>query len=477
MILQWSAINKATVELADAKSAFLQGDGTEMDETKPVYAKAIAEIAAAFDIPDGSAIRIAKAVYGFGNAPRSWFFSVHRQLTEKGGIACKSEPCIWVFTRADQTVLALVGAYVDDFIIAGNHSDRDFLALREDIKNMYRWGPWHKGWFVMCGVRIIQKLDYSFTLDQGTYVHESLHLIEQPKGPERPATEKEVSQMRGAHGGLQWKVTQTGPQFASALNALQGQINTATTKTIKETNDLIKAAKAHDYPITVHNHGFCDWKQLAHVMWTDSAQGDRPDGRSTGGYIAGFAIKQEVERGSWFDLSLTTWSTSKLPRVARSSLAAEIQEACIAEDESYLIRLMWAEVNGQGDVDAESAINLVPSFLITDAKALFDAIQSETSALGLKERRSGIELLGLKENLVRNQTCLRWVNSGAMLADPMTKGKMRYLLEEFLRNPRWKIVDDPKFESFRKRKLDGGDAFDKPLKKTPAKPDSESDSD
>ena len=64
-----------------------------------------------------------------------------------------------------------------------------------------------------------------------------------------------------------------------------------------------------------------------------------------------------------------------------------------------------------------------------------------------------------------------------MLADPMTKGKMRYLLEEFLRNPKWKIVDDPKFESFRKRKLDGGDAFDKPPKKTPVKPESESDSD
>jgi hypothetical protein len=54
---------------------------------------------------------------------------------------------------------------------------------------------------------------------------------------------------------MQWKVTQTGPQFAAALDALQEEINTATTKTIKETNDLIKAAQTHDYPITVHNHG------------------------------------------------------------------------------------------------------------------------------------------------------------------------------------------------------------------------------
>ena len=38
---------------------------------------------------------------------------------------------------------------------------------------------------------------------------------------------------------------------------------------------------------------------------------------------------------------------------------------------------------------------------------------------------------------------------------------MRYVLEEFLRKPQWKLVDDQKFESFRKRKANGGNAFDK----------------
>ena len=48
-----------------------------------------------------------------------------------------------------------------------------------------------------------------------------------------------------------------------------------------------------------------------------------------------------------------------------------------------------------------------------------------------------------------------------MLADGMTKGKMRHMIEEFLRNPSWKLVDDEKFQSFKKRKADGSDAFDK----------------
>ena len=59
----------------------------------------------------------------------------------------------------------------------------------------------------------------------------------------------------------------------------------------------------------------------------------------------------------------------------------------------------------------------------------------------------------------RNGTNLKWVNSGAMLADSMTKGKMRHLVEEFLRNPSWKLVDDPKFESWKKRQQKGKNAF------------------
>ena len=109
----------------------------------------------------------------------------------------------------------------------------------------------------------------------------------------------------------------------------------------------------------------------------------------------------------------------------------------------------------------DEAVAQVPGILVCDAEALYDACKSETSALGLKERRSGIELLGLKENLQRSKTLLRWVNSGAMLADPMTKGRMGFMMEEFLANPSWKIVDDPKFESYKKRCSKGNDAFEK----------------
>ena len=63
-----------------------------------------------------------------------------------------------------------------------------------------------------------------------------------------------------------------------------------------------------------------------------------------------------------------------------------------------------------------------------------------------------MELLGLRENMELNNTELRWVSSGAMLADAMTKKGIGYELMDFLRFARWKIVFDNAFTSEKKRK-------------------------
>ena len=97
------------------------------------------------------------------------------------------------FKDSSGKVIGVVAAYVDDFLIAGDHNNKEFLKIRTDIQNMYRWGAWSKGTFTMCIVKITQKLDYSFVLDQSKYAHEGLRLIEIPKGPDRPVNERELS--------------------------------------------------------------------------------------------------------------------------------------------------------------------------------------------------------------------------------------------------------------------------------------------
>ena len=113
---QWTAFNHAALECA-AKRAFLQGDGHEMQDSELIYAGALDEIACAM-VPLGSALQVAKAACGLGNAPRSWWLSVDRFLTSHNGRRTRTDPTIWCFsTDGLGTTHALVAAYVDHFII------------------------------------------------------------------------------------------------------------------------------------------------------------------------------------------------------------------------------------------------------------------------------------------------------------------------------------------------------------------------
>ncbi len=88
-----------------------------------------------------------------------------------------------------------------------------------------------------------------------------------------------------------------------------------------------------------------------------------------------------------------------LPRVAVGSTSCETQAACIGEDRLWMIRLSWAEMNG---IDLSSGnfcepVRQVPGLVVSDSKGLFDAFHRESAGLGMKEARSGMELLSLKE--------------------------------------------------------------------------------
>ena len=128
-------------------------------------------------------------------------------------------------------------------------------------------------------------------------------------------------------------------------------------------------AKSQDLPITIHHHDYIVWNELCCINWNDAAQGDRPDGGSTGVQVHGLADLSKITKGDWTPISLIGWNTSKLPRVARSSLAAEIQSMGIGEDESYLVRLMWSEINGANGDNVDEVVNQTPCVLVTDRKS------------------------------------------------------------------------------------------------------------
>ena len=60
--------------------------------------------------------------------------------------------------------------------------------------------------------------------------------------------------------------------------------------------------------------------------------------------------------------------------------------------------------------------------LVVDCRGVSDALAgSSSSCLGLKDKKSGLEALALKQSLVECGTIIRWCHSSKQLGDVATK--------------------------------------------------------
>ena len=109
--------------------------------------------------------------------------------------------------------------------------------------------------------------------------------------------------------------------------------------TIYEVNKLARKATAWARtPLKIHAH-----HSPVVVTCTDAGWTTRPDGTSQGGQLV-FIANSELLQGRESNMSLISWHSSRLRRVARSSSAAETQAAADGDDEAVYIRLCLKEV-------------------------------------------------------------------------------------------------------------------------------------
>ena len=71
----------------------------------------------------------------------------------------------------------------------------------------------------------------------------------------------------------------------------------------------------------------------------------------------------------------------------------------------------------------------------------------------MREKYTALELLGLVENMGRQDTQMRWCDSDAQLADGLTKLSAQDRVRKFLQAGQlWNLVHDEKFVSAKKKK-------------------------
>jgi hypothetical protein len=112
LFLGYAAVHNLDVRYADFIAAFLNGSLQEELYLTPVPA---------YPSPEGTCLRLHKAIYGLKQAAAQWYNAVSRCLHQLGFVALEADPCF--FRRLQNGETTLVVLYVDDIAVAGSAFD------------------------------------------------------------------------------------------------------------------------------------------------------------------------------------------------------------------------------------------------------------------------------------------------------------------------------------------------------------------
>ena len=167
-------------------------------------------------------------------------------------------------------------------------------------------------------------------------------------------------------------------------------------------------------------------KQRSIVVFADSAFANMPGSKSQCGHI-GFLV-DSVADATDLDFRKTWtmwWSSGRVKRVVRSTLAAEgyaVSEA--VEHAIYLQRLISEIESAPGSQQSQHGFRKlpIPIRVVSDSQSLVTTVQRDTGAG--QHRRFAIVLAMLREVFAskNDEQCeLIWTPTGKMVADGLTK--------------------------------------------------------
>ena len=452
---------------SDISTAFLQG----LPQERKLWVKLPAECLRLLGASEETRMLLVKPVYGQLDAPRRWYLEAVRRLRSLGLRQHLLDPCTFLIYETDHEdpykpglprlsvlgddrLCGMICLHVDDMLGAGDSESPVYQEVIQRLRQMFSFREWKDGDSLeYCGANIEKASDGTLRLHHHDYLKKVKPMtLTKHLGPESEMTNQEVTALRGLLGALQWPAVQSSPHLQASTSIYAGSVSRGLVKTAQEANRLLKFAKENaDVGLT---YAPLDLADVRMITAFDASFGCRPDGSSQGGFVVMLAPRKilETEEG---DYHILDWKSLKLPRIARSSLAAEAQAAACASDATefacrYFEHLKSPGVPLRDLLQRKSSLEPV---LITDAKALFDSYHRESIVSSVTDRRISLEIRVVKEQMMSLGGTLRWVSSERQLADGLTKDSTRQLLADRLRHAKVKFLYDPDYVAAKRKPL------------------------
>lgn len=451
LILQMIASHGWTLQSFDVKAAFLQGSvAGRMIGLEPVP-----ELARALKMSPQELCRLNKSAYGLVAAPYLWYKALLTELEKLGFIQSLFDPCVFILKSPDTgKISGVLGVHVDDGLCGG---DEYFSRQIRKLSKKYAFGAQKSVNFVFTGIELSQKGDKGIVMSQSKYVREisPIHIDANRKTDlNLKVTDGEKHALRGLIGSVQYAAVNTRPDIASQLSFLQSSINQATIETLIQANKTLHDAKKHhELSITIHPIPINDVRFLA---FSDASFSSKKVPDSHAGSII-LTTHKDIVHNITCPVSPISWGCKKIQKVVTSTLSAETMALTSSLDQLSWLRLFWAWLLDTKTVwqDPTRTLQTLPEAVAsptwkaqhlpeaisaTDCKSLFDLV-TKTAPPQCSEFRTQLHARAIEDMLSENTT-LRWVDSGAQLADALTKVMEASFLRNTLKYGKYRLNDE-----------------------------------
>ena len=452
MVLQLISSKAWSLFSFDIRTAFLQG---QPQKDRLLAIEPVPELAQALSLKSNEICKLTKSAYGLVDAPFLWYQALRKRLLEIGFEESPFDPCVYVLrdpkTGAPEGIL---GTHVDDGLGGGNSRFDSKIA---ELEATFPFGSRQTGKFTFTGIDLQQHADKSISMSQSAYVKNISPIsitTDRRKQVEEPVTESERQALRALVGSIQYASVNTRPDLSSRLSFLQSTITRAKVSDLIEGNRVLhEAKKDHDLMITIRPIPCSD---LRFLCFSDASfsSGKVPD--SHAGSII-LATHKEIAQNCNCSISPLSWGSKKIQRVVVSTLAAETMAMSSALDQLSWLKLCWGwlldpRCNWKCPEEALKELpqsyasatyraqQLPDSLAVTDCKSLYDLV-TRAAPPNCQEFRTMLHARSIKE-LLSEGISMRWVHSGAQLADSLTKVMETSFLKATIRQGQYKLHDE-----------------------------------
>jgi hypothetical protein len=449
LIAQVIASMRWTLMSFDIKAAFLQG---KTKEDRLIAVETVPEMVKAMNLKPSEVCRLVKSAYGLIDAPFLWYTELDQQLRSLNFIPSPFDPCLYLlYEEGKDEPAGILGVHVDDGLCGGNQY---FHEMIKRLEAKFPFGSRKTQSFVFTGIEMHQQNDYSIVMSQEKYVSKinPIHIQPQRKIQENlPVTERERQDLRALIGSLQYASVNTRPDLSSRLSFLQSEVNKATVETLIQGNRILHEAKKYkDTHVRIQP---IPMDQIRFLAFSDASFASKKQPESHTGTII-MTTHADIGKNHVCPVNPISWGCKKIQRVVTSTLSAETTSLSTTLDQLSWLRLFWSWIrNPKTDwKNATTTLNKLPetfatatfkedpSIAVTDCKSLFDLV-TRTAPPSCQEFRTQLQARAIKD-LLAEGVRLRWVHTGAQLADALTKIMQCHFLRHTLQCGKYSLHDE-----------------------------------